>query len=277
MSFLFARKTEEYFYILSDTKINCSEIKENLQKRIGSKKEKLLENYGIIKNVIINSNLCIGCAGIIEYFNELLEYVEKNKIIDIELIKERALEIHKKYNQNTDFIILYVKNSERSLFVIKDNRIEKTDFCWIGVKECFNLFQKIRHDKDFIKSNYDTDFSKDFNEMYNDKKSFEKVLKSNVSPDDVGKYYIDCTYIKGGFNYMERSEFFAPSEQIIQPNEAINFYDTIENGGCAYISSCENNNYSIYYEQIKTKIVFEPYLKEKGYNYLRFPKQIIVS
>ena len=79
MSFLFARKTEEYFYILSDTKINCSEIKENLQKRIGSKKEKLLENYGIIKNVIINSNLCIGCAGIIEYFNELLEYVEKIK------------------------------------------------------------------------------------------------------------------------------------------------------------------------------------------------------
>jgi len=276
MSFLFARKKGEYFYILSDTKINCSEIKENIQRRIGKDKEILLENYGIIKNVIINKNLCIGCAGVIEYFNELLEYVEKKSIKDIEQIKEKALEIHRKYKQKTDFIILYVNNSERNLFVIKDNRIEETDSCWIGIQKCFNLFQTIRHDEDFIKGNYDMEFSKDFNEMCNDKKSFEKVLKSNISPDDVGKYYIDCTYTEEGFHYMERSGFYVPSEQTLQPNESINFYDTIENGGCSYISYCENNNYSIYYEQIKTKITFEPYLMEQGYNYLRFPKEILV-
>lgn len=277
MSFLFARKTDEFFYILADTKINCSEIKENIQRRIGKDKENLLENYGIIKNVIINKNLCIGCAGVIEYFNTLLEYIEKNNIKDIECIKIKAFEIHRKYNAKTDFIIAYANNSTKKLFLIKDNKMEETDSCWIGIQKCFNVFQTIRHDENFRKSNYDTEFSKDFNEMCNDKKSFEKVLKLNISPDDVGKYYIDCTYTKEGFHYMERSEFYAPSKQILEQNELINFYDTIENGGCSYITYCENNIYSIYYVQIKTKIIYEPYLIEEGYNYLRFPKKIIIK
>lgn len=63
---------------------------------------------------------------------------------------------------------------------------------------------------------------------------------------------------------------------IRKTNESIISDDITQNRGCSYISYYKHNNYSIYYEQIKTKMIFERYLKEQGYNYIRFPKEVLI-
>ena len=273
MSFLYARKTGEHLYILADTKVNYNENRDMLLHKLTESEIVLLDNYGIIKNVIVNKDLCIGSAGLIEHFNELLEYIEENDIKDVENIKGKALEINNKYDFQTDFIIAYVKDLERHLFLIKNNKIEETNSCWIGLHKCFETFQKTRNNEEFVKKYYDNDFSNDFNKMYIDKKCFENLIQSNISLDYVGKYCVNCSYTDKGFYYMGKSESYVPREHILESNRAVvNFFDTAENGGCTYITYCENNMFSIYYAQIKKKIIFEPYLKTKGYNHIRFPR-----
>ena len=45
--------------------------------------------------------------------------LKKNIIEEIELIKRKALEVHRKYSYETDFIIMYVNNDEINIFIIR--------------------------------------------------------------------------------------------------------------------------------------------------------------
>ncbi len=85
MRFLYARNYNNEIYMFADTKVSFSSITEQemfFSRVLNSSEEKLniLKNFGIIKNVVINSNICIGFAGLLKDFNKLLGFIEEQNI-----------------------------------------------------------------------------------------------------------------------------------------------------------------------------------------------------
>lgn len=277
MSFLYARKLDDRIYVLADTKISYDTIESDIIiKAIGRENEYLLRNYGIIKNVIINRDICVGFAGSIRDFNELLEYIDNNKITSIEDINEKALEIHLKNRQETDFIISQCNAATKKLYVVKDEKIKECDSCWIGSKKCFDSFQEKRYKMPPPKV-YDLETKKDIElndndgVWINDSEVFKNVVNSNID-NSVGLFTIRCLGNKDGFKYFEEMstyQGFKPYE--IKPGESALLYEDTANGGYTYFMYESNEYVNMYIDQLGKGIVFKPSLAEDDYNHLRFP------
>lgn len=123
MSFLYAGNYNNRIYVLADTKVSfSSEAEKNMfcntiLKRSQEEFDKL-RMFGIIKNVIINSNTCIGFAGQLKDFNKLLKIIESQNINDIDIIKNIAKKINIESSGKTDFIIAYIGNTMRVFMTI---------------------------------------------------------------------------------------------------------------------------------------------------------------
>lgn len=275
MSFVYARKYNNKISVYADNKITVSPDDESiLIKAIGKDDYRKIKLFGIIKNVIINENLCICFAGILEDFNDLLKYVDTKSNYDFDLICKKALEINKSKNNRTDFIICSIKNNDSKIVEIKNNVKLDVESSWVGSKICFEKFQSLRlNSKIDAKKINELESSNEISllDSNNDRRAFEEVLNLKLD-DSVGDFSICCVTENQKFCYLEKLSTHISKERVLKQGEPLNLYDNVYDGGFTYYVYNSSNNYKMYIEQMKTGIVYCPHLSYKKYNHLRIAK-----
>lgn len=278
MSFIYARNLKNKIYVFSDSKLSISpEDKDRLIKIIGKENYNNVMSLGVIKNVIINKNICVASAGILEDFNRLLEIIDNNKLFKIEEICLEALKIHCDKNGRTDFIVALSDTTDSKLYEIKNGSIDEVQTSWLGIYECFKNFQRLKEiEKENIRLS-DSDIEqlkkdRTFNlEQRFESIAFQKTVNSNID-DSVGGYVVECIGESGSFQYTELFSTHVEKEQIVLPGNNVKIYDNVFDGGYSYCVYQSNNNYKMYILQLGKGIIYEPNIKDRSYNHLRMPK-----
>ena len=286
MSFLYARNYKKEICVWSDTKVSfsSSEEQEIFQKSVlnGSMAEyHKIDKLGVVKNVIINGNICVAFAGNLKHFNELLEYIEDNRIYDIGSITKKAEQINRKYFGDTDFIVALANNSGNELYLIQSSRINLVDACKIGSdKKTYEIFdserKKIKNRDEMEAGCTRVTIENDLSDVDNldsisiDRRAFKYTIK-NTEDLSVGGFIISCTGSKGSFMYMEEFETNVEKKRTVDPDGIIQLFDNAEDGGYAFHFYDSTNFVSMYIYQMKKGVIYRPYLEDKDYNHLRFP------
>ena len=274
MSFIVAKKYSNRIRIFSDNKMTVNPDDEDiLIKGMGIENYKKIKALGIIKNVIINENICICSAGILEDFNKLLEYVDTNQNKSFDDICIKALEINNQNNSRTDFIICTTKDNNR-IVEIKNNKMLETESSWIGSKDCFEMFQIIRHSEEMIQQTiYDCETKKEIpiDDESIDSMSFSKVLQSHIN-DSVGEELVECTSENNKFYYTEKLSTSISKPRTLEHGKHLNLYDNVFDGGYTYYVYNSSDNYKMYIEQLRCGIEYCPHIKYEKFNHLRVPK-----
>lgn len=274
MSFIFARKYSNQIKIFSDKKMTVDPKDEAfLIKNIGAETYGRINSLGVVKNVIINENICVSSAGILEDFNELLKYIDDNKYLSFNDICKKALEINISSKNRTDFIICTVKDEKR-IIQIKDYEQTETESSWIGSIECFDKFQSIRFSDKMTKQTiYDCESKKEIplDTESIDSLSFSEVLKLNID-DTVGEEPIECVSAGNKFYYMDKLFTSISKTKIIERGQALSLYDNVFDGGYTYYVYRSSDNYKLYIEQLKCGVEYCPHISYEKYNHLRIPK-----
>ncbi len=256
MSYLYAYYENNKIRMLADTKVTFSENKEDILRKILKNEIDYnnLVKFGVIKNVIINKSICIGSAGELEHFNELLKHIETNKDYDIDSIKNKALDINTKYNDATDFIIAYIGVMNKRIYLIHNYKILIKDSCWIGDKITNSLFEKYKKEPK-TSCSY----------------AFERAIH-NSKENSVGGFAIQCCEINGEFKYPEIMSSSIERKQTLLPNQSLVLFDSVQNGGFTHYYFESGDIVTIYIYQMKSGIRYIPCVNDEKYNYLRFPK-----
>lgn len=274
MSFIFAKKYLNSISIFADNKITVDPRDEAfLIKSIGVEHYRKIKTLGIIKNVIVNQNICVCSAGILENFNDLLKYIDNNKNVSYEDICNKALEINVSSKNRTDFIICTVKNKNK-IVQIKNCKKEETESAWIGSKDCFEKFQNIRFNENMNKQTiYDCKSKMELplDALSIDSSSFSKVLELNVD-DTVGKDLIQCYSVDNKFYYAEKLFTSISKPKTIESEEFLKVYDDVFNGGYTYYVYSSSDNYKLYIDQLKCGIEYCQCINCDKYDHLRVPK-----
>lgn len=281
MSFIYARNFKNRIYVFADSKLSTSPNDEGqLTKYLGKEAYNSIKSLGVIKNVIINENICVASAGVLEDFNILLKLIDDKKISTLDEICNEALRIHCDNRGRTDFIIALCDIEHSKLFEIKNGKIEEVLISWIGVYECFKKFQEIKNtqsEKENLSlSNLDSEFINYINktfllEQLCDSKVFEEVVNSNVD-NSVGGNIIECLGIYGKFVYKEKIYSYCEKPQEVKSGGVIRTCDNVFDGGYSCHVYESNDNYKMYILQLGKGIVFEPYISDENYSHLRLPK-----
>lgn len=274
MSFILARKYGDRIRIFADKKMTVDPKDEAfLIKNIGVENYRRIKSLGVVKNVIINQNICVSSAGILEDFNDLLKYIDGNENILFDDICKKALEININSNNRTDFIICTVEDECR-IIQIKDYEQSETDSSWIGSSKCFNKFQSIRFSDDMSKQTiYDCESKKEIplDSEGIDSFSFSKVLKSNID-DTVGEESIDCASSNNRFYYIDKFSTSISKPRVLKQGQSLSLYDDVFDGGYTYYVYRSSDNYKLYIEQLKCGVEYCPHIKYVKYDHLRIPK-----
>lgn len=274
MSFIVAKKYSNRIRIFSDNKMTVNPDDEDiLIKGMGIENYKKIKALGIIKNVIINGNICICSAGILEDFNKLLEYVDTNQTKSFDDICIKALEINSQNNGRTDFIICTTKDNNR-IVEIKNNEMLETESSWIGSKNCFEMFQNIRHSEEMLQQTiHDCKTKQEIlidNESI-DSKSFFKVLQSHID-DSVGEDSVECYSENDKLYYVEKLSTSISKPRTLEHGKPLDLYDNVFDGGYMYFVYKSSDNYKLYIEQLKCGIEYCPHIEYEKFNHLRVPK-----
>lgn len=274
MSFIVAKKYSNRIRIFSDNKMTVNPDDEDiLIKGMGIENYKKIKALGIIKNVIINENICICSAGILEDFNKLLEYVDTNQTKSFDDICIKALEINSQNNGRTDFIICTTKDNNR-IVEIKNNEMLETESSWIGSKNCFEMFQNIRHSEEMLQQTIHDCKTKQEIPIDNesiDSKSFFKVLQSHID-DSVGEDPVECYSENDKLYYVEKLSTSISKPRTLEHGKPLDLYDNVFDGGYMYFVYKSSDNYKLYIEQLKCGIEYCPHIEYEKFNHLRVPK-----
>ena len=274
MSFIFARKYLDKINVLADNKVTVDPKDESfLIKNIGAEAYRKIKSLGIIKNVIINQNICVCSAGVVEDYNDLLKYIDNCKNISYDDICNKALEINVKTCNRTDFIVCTVENGMK-IVQIKNYKKEETESAWIGSKDCFEKFQYIRFGADMNKKNiYDCERKKEMplDVESIDLLSFSEVLKLNID-DTVGEILIQCSSVGNKFFYPEKLFTSISKSKVIETGKSLKIYDDVFDGGYTYYVYNSSNNYILYIDQLRCGVEYCPYIICEKYDHLRMPK-----
>ncbi|MBO5474925.1 MAG: hypothetical protein J5982_00290 [Bacilli bacterium] len=279
MSFIVAKKYKNKIKVMADDKLYVSPNDEQmLIREIGNKNYRDICCLGIIKNVIIDKNICVCSAGVLEDFNLLLKEIDDKNITDLKKICDISLKINIEKNNRTDFIVCSVK--ENNIYEIKDNKINNVDSSWIGVYKCFEEFQKLRLSDEI--RNYSEnvcelitgDEKKDLVEEIIDSESFKRVLKLNID-ETVGEKVIECIGKETEFLYQSYySATISKPKQLETNSSMINFDDSVFDGGYSFLVEESNSNYKMYIYQIGCLVEYCAHLNNDNYSHLRLPKMI---
>lgn len=160
MSFVYAKKIGQSIAIFADTKIKFDDA----PRSFGKKTKKQIEQYGLVKNIIISKNYCVCFAGNnIVYANELLQ---KINAVSLEQIVQFARSINRRDPENgAEFIVCYADKETQHIFQIKDGICEEVSLAWIGSKDAFNYFRGVElgaYNKE-INSNFQYSYELKFN------------------------------------------------------------------------------------------------------------------
>ena len=274
MSFVYARKYLNKIRVFADNKMTIAPKDELFFiKSIGMENYRKIKSLGVIKNVIINQNICICSAGMLEDYNDLLKYVDNNTNLTYEDICNEALKINIKANNRTDFIICTVKDTNK-ITQIKDYNMEETESSWIGSKECFEKFQSIRLSEKMKNQTIYNCASKTelpYDAELIDITSFSKTLKSNID-DSVGEISIECVSRDNKFCYMDKLFTSISKPRTLEKGKNLKIYDDVFNGGYTYYVYKSFDNYKLYINQLNCGVVYCPCVSYEKYNHLRIPK-----
>lgn len=274
MSFIFARKYLNKINVLADNKVTVDPKDESfLLKNIGVEAYRKVKSLGIIKNVIINQNICVCSAGVLEDYNDLLKYIDNCKNISYDDICNKALEINVKTCNRTDFIVCTVEN-EMKIVQIKNYKKEETESAWLGSKDCFEKFQSIRFGENMNKKTiYDCESKNEipFGIELIDLLSFSEVLRLNID-DTVGEVLIQCSSEENKFYYPETLLTAVSKLRTLEAGESLKMYDDVVDGGYTYYVYNSSNNYILYIDQLRCGIEYCPCIICEKYDHLRMPK-----
>ena len=275
MSFIYARNINNKLYVLADSKLTVSSNDEALLiKAIGLENYNNIKLLGIVKNVIINNNICIASAGMLEDYNDLLQKVDENHIIEIEQICSIALNIHMKNNQRTDFVIAKADSKCPVLYEVKDGKISEVASSWLGSYDCFSAFQSIRNNSELIQqlTGYmDDKMKNEFGEETIDSHAFKKVVNLNID-SSVGGTVIECKMHNSFFQYNECLTTCTEKPHALLPGGIVKLYDNVFDGGYTCHVYQSSDYYKMYILQLNKGVIFEPHINDKNYNHLRLPK-----
>lgn len=273
MSFCYARIEGNELFIAADMKFTTDNI-DMTRRHFGDIADNM-KKYGIIKNIIINDNICIAFAGNnILLANELLSKIDWNSS-DMDLIISEANVIHQNATDTNDieFIIAYADCNIKKLIQIKGGMTKELDECYIGSKEVYEAM---------INKPVE-DISEDESEIEEDlllriklEDRFKEVLKENVD-DTVGEDSVFVRYCKkeNKFKYNERYETNTGLKpQTVPLGEAICFDVSAADGGCTTtFYGDEKNAIHKYFKQIDKNICYyRGYIKDGKCCYLYLPR-----
>ncbi len=286
MSFVYAINRKN-FMIMSDMKITFNE---GLMRQWRSEdKIKSIEQFGMIKSIIINPHLVICFAGNnIDKAAELIRKI-KNKEQELENILKLAFDIHlKSKDDDIEFLICYCKN-KRELISIKNRQIIRNcEIAWIGsitaYKELKKLESKIPIDKIKGRSTivvgnnnkaYQESIDEEITYEMEMESIFEKVLESNID-DTVGDMPVRITMLgnEDHFEYMGCIRCIMSSwPQTVKPQENCLLFEGVGKGSFCCNVYCSVNNYCYYIYEAGFGVIYTD--KENfadGLSGLKFPE-----
>lgn len=162
--------------IKSDTRLTFEE-KQSLHKSTA-----LRPLNGNLKTVILTPRLCLSYAGNVSFANELIKdfYLSLyQKCNSYEVFLEEILNVHKKSNSETDFLMAFAGPEQSRIDKISNGKIESgLTTGWIGDYNAFKDYQKYYHTED---ETLTTD-----RKMFN---AFDRLL-SDTKSETVGDYHI---------------------------------------------------------------------------------------
>lgn len=159
MSLIVARKYKDHFVLVGDTKLTYPSFDKNSPKD------------GLIKSVIVNPQLVISVAGIVEFGNIALQKV-KDGIPKDQLLKV-IQKIHETSEYKTEFLICFGL-PDVELISIKQGETESVQVGWIGSHSAFDKFQNYYHNPEEVE------------ELFNDVTTL-KVIRLPDEIDEVGR------------------------------------------------------------------------------------------
>jgi hypothetical protein len=187
---------------------------------------------GAIKTILLDKGISVSYSGTVDYAQQAIEhlYSFKERLSDKEVSNE-LLEINKKSDFKTDFLVVSIRNSPR-ISKISNGQIELSNSsAWIGDYEAFRLFQE----SFIIKQNETLDLLKLQDTIFQEIVTSKKV-------ESVGGFQITVHSTKLGLQYMIRSGIFIGRSQqfTIKAGEQVKLpFGTAQDGayGTSYLVS----------------------------------------
>jgi hypothetical protein len=198
MSLIVARKYQNNIIIVGDSKITYPYLDKNNPKD------------GLVKSVIINAQLCISVAGVVDYGNEALQKIGKGKS------KTEVIEIleffHSKSGNETSFLVCF-GNPHYKIIRIDNGVTESVQNGWIGSHPAFEKFQYYYHTPDAAKKLFEglttfkihqlpDEFDENGRHIYSTMFASMNGVIEDPSILEVGGFIIPIVYEKNSFNYM---------------------------------------------------------------------------
>ena len=242
MSFIIAEKSAlivdgseiKRTQIWGDTKLTPNFAAPN-KANWGSKTFELILRYGIVKTMIVGSKCCISFAGNdISYAHKLLEFVYSADLVTKDTICEKAYAIHTNAPENAvEFIICTADDDgDTSITCIKEGKMySDCRIAWIGSAQAYKT----------LMDNGDP-FVHEISEPI-----IDNALRE-CGDDSVGGFITRVMYDYNAkeFLYGERLESHIERDQVVRVGEAINLFQTAEEGG-----------FTAYFRESQTDVIID--------------------
>ena len=287
MSFVYALN-DVLFSILSDTKII---VDDNVVSQWNTEDERqLVKQFGLMKSIIVSSNMVICYAGNnIDYAAGLLRKA-KNCSGNLDEIVSTAFEIHATSGKDEiEFIIAYCDSTRRELVCIKDQQLYRNcKAAWLGSIDAYKEFRRLESEisTDDIKGKKSITYTEDgrFIEedidentlrAYKTEECFSKVVYSECDPS-VGGMSVRIRWMEyeSTFQYMEGT-FAVTSNwpQLLQTGDSIVFLQGADKGSFCCSVYQSSRNYCCYMYEDECGIVFtDDVVYNLGLEGMKFPK-----
>ncbi|MBI3129246.1 MAG: tetratricopeptide repeat protein [Candidatus Tectomicrobia bacterium] len=268
MSLVVAKKTNKFFCIVGDSQLTLT----------NATHQNPLQ--GILKSVILSSNLCVSFAGNLHFAEEAIRTIPSIEKSTLQTVIDHFLRWHEKSTEahasTTDFI-LAIGEPHFCLIAIKDARANNVETTWIGNQDAFSEFQEYMQTEKFpplphppegnlaasisailCPEHPDADHST-YTRMNN---AMDAVIY-NQKHKDVGGFKIPIATHKNDFCYMPYMRVY-PEPVVLPPvgAEKVIPFGTVEQGGYAISFMISDSAYpacaAIHILQAKIGVVFLP-------------------